>query len=159
MMVLPTRRAGLYARVAPSEAHADPADQLLPLRAFVAARGWTVGGEFVDRAEAWDLRGRAAWWDLLHRARRRTLDLILVWSLDRAFRTVAEAAQTLARLRDWNVDLRSHAEPWLDTTSAFADALYAITLAYARLEAGLPAEGPQKRTRRLAAPAAGRPAM
>jgi DNA invertase Pin-like site-specific DNA recombinase len=65
------------------------------------------------------------------------VDLVLVWRLDRAFRSVLDAAQTLERLRAWRVGLRSYQEPWLDTTSPFGEALYYITVAYAQLERGI----------------------
>lgn len=97
-------------------------------------------GEFVDHAPATDLRSRTAWRGLLDRAARRQIDLVLVWRIDRAFRSVLDAAMTLERLRAWGVGLRSYAEPWLDTTSPFGEALYYITAAYAQLERGILAE-------------------
>lgn len=57
--------------------------------------------------------------------------------MDRAFRSVLDAATTLERLRSWGVGLRSYSEPWLDTTSVFGEALYYITVAYAQLERGI----------------------
>ncbi len=60
-----------------------------------------------------------------------------VWRMDRAFRSVLDAATTLERLRTWGVGLRSYSEPWLDTTSHFGEALYYITIAYAQLERGI----------------------
>src|SRR5262249_51198902 len=87
-----------------------------------------------------DLRARTAWRRLLDDAARRRVDLVLVWRLDRAVRSVHEAANTLERLRGWRVGLRSYAEPWLDTTSPFGEALYYITVAYAQLERGIIAE-------------------
>ena len=57
--------------------------------------------------------------------------------MDRAFRSVLDAANTLERLRTWGIGLRSYSEPWLDTTSPFGEALYYITVAYAQLERGI----------------------
>ena len=57
--------------------------------------------------------------------------------MDRAFRSVLDAATTLERIRSWKVGLRSYSEPWLDTTSPFGEALYYITVAYAQLERGI----------------------
>lgn len=62
---------------------------------------------------------------------------MLVWRMDRAFRSVLDAATTQERLRGWGVGLRSYSEPWLDTTSPFGEALYYITVAYAQLERGI----------------------
>lgn len=63
-----------------------------------------------------------------------------MWRIDRAFRSVLDAATTLERLRAWGVGLRSYTEPWLDTTSPFGEALYYITAAYAQLERGILSE-------------------
>lgn len=133
-------RVALYARVSTTDKDQNPETQLLPLREFVAAQSWIVAGEYVDHASATDLRGRKAWRHLLDDAAKRRVDLVLVWRLDRAFRSVHEAANTLERLRGWRVGLRSYSEPWLDTTSPFGEALYYITVAYAQLERGIIAE-------------------
>lgn len=133
-------RVALYARVSTTDKEQDPETQLLASREFVERQGWWVAGEFVDQASATDLRARTAWRELLDRAARRRIDLVLVWRIDRAFRSVLDAATTLERLRAWGVGLRSYAEPWLDTTSPFGEALYYITAAYAQLERGILAE-------------------
>lgn len=80
---------------------------------------------------------RTAWRELLADASKRRFDLLLVWRMDRAVRSVLDAATTLERLRTWKVGLRSYNEPWLDTTSPFGEALYYITVAYAQLERGI----------------------
>jgi putative DNA-invertase from lambdoid prophage Rac len=127
----------IYARVSTSDKEQDPMTQLLSLREFVSAQGWESYGEYVDHAPATDLYHRVYWRELLERASRRRFDLLLVWRLDRAFRSVLDAATTLERLRAWGVGLRSYSEPWLDTTSPFGEALYYITVAYAQLERGI----------------------
>ena len=117
-------RAALYARVSTADKDQDPTTQLMPLRDFAAAQGRTVAGEYVDQASAADLKGRRAWAALLDAAAKRQVDVLLVWRIDRGFRSVLHAAQTLERLRGWHVGLRSYQEPWLDTTNAFGEALY-----------------------------------
>ncbi len=121
-------RVALYARINTADKEQNPETQLIPLR------------EFVNRAPATDLRARTAWRDLLDQAARRRIDLLLVWRIDRAFRSALDAATTLERLRTWGVGLRSYTEPWLDTTSPFGEALYYITAAYAQLERGILSE-------------------
>jgi len=133
-------KVAIYARVSTSDKDQNPDTQLLPLREFAAAQGWTVTGEFVDTASATDLKGRTEWRRLLDQASKRKLDLVVVFRIDRAFRSVLDAATTLERLRTWGVGLRSYCEPWLDTTSPFGEALYYITAAYAQLERGILSE-------------------
>jgi DNA invertase Pin-like site-specific DNA recombinase len=98
--------------------------------------------EFIDFAAATDLRGRTAWRDLLDRAGRRQIDLILVWKLDRAFRSVVHASTTLEQLRQWGVGLRSYTETWLDTSgsSPWGDLLFNILASFAQFERALIAE-------------------
>ena len=135
-------RIGIYARVSTSDKDQDPETQLGPLREFVASQGWTTAGEFVDTASATDLRGRVAWRRLLEDAARRRVDVILVWKLDRAFRSVAHMATTTEQLRRWGVGLRSYSEPWLDTsgTSPVGDLMLNILASFAQFERALIAE-------------------
>jgi DNA invertase Pin-like site-specific DNA recombinase len=130
-------KVAIYGRVSTSDKDQDPETQLMPLREFVSAQGWQVYQEYVDFAPATDLGHRYQWRQLLEDASKRKLDLLLVWRMDRAFRSVLDAATTLERLRAWGVGLRSYSEPWLDTTSPFGEALYYITVAYAQLERGI----------------------
>ena len=130
-------KVALYARVSTSDRDQDPETQLMQLRQFVQARDEHASREYVDHAPATDLVHRTAWRELLEDASRRRVDLIVVWKMDRAFRSVLDAATTLERLRGWGVGLRSYTEPWLDTTSPFGEALYYITVAYAQLERGI----------------------
>ncbi len=130
----------IYARVSTRDKDQNPETQLLPLREFAAAQAWSIVVEFVDQASAVDLKARKDWRDLLDQASRRRFDLVLIRRIDRAFRSVLDAATTLERLRAWGIGLRSYSEPWLDTTSSFGEALYCITAAYAQLERGILSE-------------------
>ena len=131
-------RIALYARVSTADKDQRPETQLRPLREHLAALGRTgevaLLGEFVDRASADDLRGRRAWRRLLELAHRRRVDLVVVWKLDRAFRSVLDGATTLQALRTAGCGIRSLQEPWIDTTTPIGEALYHITLAWAQLE-------------------------
>ena len=127
----------IYARVSTSDKDQNPQTQLLPLREFVDAQNWEIYAQFVDHAPATDIVHRFKWHELLDHASKRRFDLLLVWRMDRAFRSVLDAATTLERLRTWGVGLRSYSEPWLDTTSPFGEALFHITIAYAQLERGI----------------------
>jgi len=133
-------RVGVYARVSTSDKDQEPETQLLPLREFCVAQGWAVAGEFVDKASATDLRGRVAWRELLDQAGKRKVDLILVWKLDRAFRSVAHASSTLEQFKRWGVGLRSYTEPWADTTSAQGELVFNLLATFAQFERSLIAE-------------------
>jgi len=128
-------RLAIYARVSTRDKYQDPETQLRPLREHATTLADDdLVGEFVDSASADDLRSRVRWRELLGLAQRRRLDLILVWRLDRACRSVLDGADTLQRLRTCGCAIRSLQEPWIDTSSPMGEALYHITLAWAQLE-------------------------
>jgi DNA invertase Pin-like site-specific DNA recombinase len=112
------------------------------LTEFIAAHGWHLVGEYVDYASATDLKHRTAWRRLMDDAAKRRSDVILVWKLDRAFRSVAHMAQVTEQLRRWKVGLRSYSEPWLDTsgTSPAGDLMLNILASFAQFEKALIAE-------------------
>src|SRR2546429_6185723 len=109
-------RIALSARVSTRDKDQNPETQLRQLRERADADVQVVG-EFVDKASADDLRGRRRWRELLDLAQRRQVDLIIVWRIDRAFRSVLDGATTLRNLRAWGCGLRSLQEPWIDTTT------------------------------------------
>jgi DNA invertase Pin-like site-specific DNA recombinase len=104
-------RVALYGRVSTQDKGQDPETQLQPLREFARAQGWDVVGEFVDQASATNSRGRKAWKAVLLAAAQRKIDLVVIWKLDRAFRSLQDAVSTLTQLRAWKVGLRSYTEP------------------------------------------------
>jgi DNA invertase Pin-like site-specific DNA recombinase len=91
-------RVGVYARVSTTDKGQDPELQLGPLREFAQARGWTIYQEYVDHGVSGATERRAALDDLLHAARRREVDVILVWKLDRFARSLRHLILTLGEL-------------------------------------------------------------
>src|SRR5229473_215399 len=125
----------IYARVSTHDKDQNPETQLRPLRQHLAGlKDVSVVGEFIDKAGADDLRGRREWRRLLDLALSGKVDLIVVWKLDRAFRSVVDGATTLQTLRSSGCGIRSLQEPWIDTTTPIGEAMYHITIAWAQLE-------------------------
>jgi DNA invertase Pin-like site-specific DNA recombinase len=135
MCPMPARvlRAALYARVSTDDDRQDPRNQLRPLEDFAGGKGWRV--EFIegDRASAGDLRNRSGWRRLLEAARLGQFDLLVVWSLDRAFRSSLEALRTLELLHHEGVGFISMTQP-IDTTSPAGRLLFAVLAAVAEIE-------------------------
>lgn len=88
-------KVAIYARVSTSDKEQDPETQLMPLRDFCAAQGWEVASEYVDYAPANDQAHRLRWRDLLDDAVKRKFSVVLVFKLDRAFRSVKHMHDTL----------------------------------------------------------------
>lgn len=74
-------RVALYARVSTSDQDADL--EPVELRRYVAARGWELADEFVDRGMSGARSSRPALDQLLAAARRRDVDGGVVWRFDR----------------------------------------------------------------------------
>jgi len=79
-------RAAIYARVS-TTAGQTCENQLLELRRYVEVRGWTPK-EYVDEGVSGAKDRRPALDRLVLDARRRRLDVVVVWSLDRLGRSL-----------------------------------------------------------------------
>lgn len=91
-------RVGIYARISTTDKGQDPEVQLGPLREYAQARGWTIYQEYIDQGISGAREQRPALDDLLHAARRREIDVILVWKLDRFARSLRHLILTLGEL-------------------------------------------------------------
>jgi len=78
-------KAAIYARVSTADQTCE--NQLIELRRYVEARGWTAV-EFVDRAASGSTESRPALDRLVADARRRRFDVLVVWRLDRLGRNL-----------------------------------------------------------------------
>jgi DNA invertase Pin-like site-specific DNA recombinase len=132
-------RVGLYARVSTRDKDQDPEAQLQPMRDYAAARGWSVT-EYVDHASAADMRGRTAWARLLDDARRRRVDQVMTWKLDRGFRSVLHCLRTLEDFEHHQLGFSCLTQPGIDTTSATGRLMLTILAAVAEFERELIAE-------------------
>ena len=81
----PAIRAAIYARVCTLDQ--EPENQLQELRRYVQARGWT-GLEFVDHGVSGTKDRRPALDRLVADAKRRKVDTVVVWRLDRLGRSL-----------------------------------------------------------------------
>ena len=114
----PLTRVALYARVSTSDRDQDPETQLIALRDFVNANGIDVHREYVDRAPANDLVHRTAWRELLDDAAQKRFKTVLVFKLDRAFRSVKHMHDTLSTWEMAGVGFQSMRENFETTTAA-----------------------------------------
>ena len=110
-------KIALYGRVSTSDKNQDPETQLLVLRDFVSAQGWETHREYVDKASANDLLHRTQWREMLDDAAKRRFKLVLVFKLDRAFRSVKDMHDTLAAWDLVDVGFKSVREQF-DTQTA-----------------------------------------
>jgi DNA invertase Pin-like site-specific DNA recombinase len=123
-------RAGLYARVSTHDQQTLPL-QLAAMREYVAKRGWKTVLEVKDVGSGASLRPKRE--ELLKAARRRELDRIVVWRLDRWGRSLLDLIATLQELASLDVGFVSLSEA-LDLTTPSGRALAGMLAVFAEFE-------------------------
>src|SRR5213078_4178193 len=123
-------RAGLYARVSTNEQQ-TLAMQNRAMREYAARRGWTIALQ-VREVNSGAAR-REAREKLLEAARRREIDLVLVWRLDRWGRSVTDLLATLQELEHLDVSFVSLTEA-LDLTTPAGRAMAGLLAIFAEFE-------------------------
>ena len=123
-------RAGLYARVSTNDQQTIPL-QVRALREYAGQRAWAIAvqvKEIGSGASQRQLREK-----LLEAARRREIDVVLVWRLDRWGRSVADLLATLQELAHLGVGFVSLTEA-LDLTTPAGRAMAALLAVFAEFE-------------------------
>src|SRR5215469_13521300 len=87
-------RAGLYARVSTVDQH--PEMQTSELREFCQRRSWDLRGEYVDVGVSGAKEKRPQLDRLLIAVRRREIDVVVVWKLDRLGRSLKHLVNLIA---------------------------------------------------------------
>jgi putative DNA-invertase from lambdoid prophage Rac len=123
-------RVGLYARVSTQDQKTLPL-QVRMLRAYVHQRGWTIVLQIKDVGSGASDRPQRE--QLMQAARRRELDAILVWRLDRWGRSLADLILTLKELAELGVGFVSVTEA-LDLTTPTGRALTGLLAVFAEFE-------------------------
>jgi len=103
-------KVAIYARVSTSDKDQNPETQLIHLRDYCTAQGWEVFQEYVDTASALDIAHRTAWRELMDDAAKHRFKTVLVFKLDRAFRSVKHMHDTLHTWEMLEVAFKSQRE-------------------------------------------------
>jgi DNA invertase Pin-like site-specific DNA recombinase len=126
-----TRKVGIYARVSTKDQTVQ--NQLLDLRAYAARRNWVIEGEYLDEGVSGTRESRPALDTLLDRARKRNVDVVLVWRLDRLGRGMRHLVMLLDELRALQVEFVSFHEN-LDSATPLGRAVFGIFAVLAEME-------------------------
>jgi DNA invertase Pin-like site-specific DNA recombinase len=123
-------RAGLYARVSTHDQQ-TLSFQRRAMRNYAARRGWTIAIEVKEVGSGASVRELRQ--QLLAAARRRDIDVVVVWRLDRWGRSMADLVTTLQELRDLDVGFVSLTEA-LDLTTPSGRAMAGLLAVFAEFE-------------------------
>jgi hypothetical protein len=123
----PEVHVGLYARVSTQDQQTIPL-QIRALREYAARRGWTITLQVKEIGSGASQRVRRE--QLLEAARRREIDVVLVWRLDRWGRSVTDLLATLQELEHLGVGFVSLTEA-LDLTTPAGRAMAGLLAVFA----------------------------
>ncbi len=97
-------RVAIYARCSTHDKDQDPELQLVPLRDYCQRRGFTVSGEYVDNGISGSKERRPQLDRLIKAARKRQIDLVIVWKLNRFGRSLKQLVITLEELGEKRIE-------------------------------------------------------
>ncbi len=123
-------RVGIYARVSTTDQQTLPM-QLDQMKDYIKNRNWTLKAEVQEVGSGAKTRPKRE--ELLKLARRREIDAILVWKLDRFGRSLADLVTTLEELRNLNVIFVSLTES-LDFSTPSGRAMAGMLSTFAEFE-------------------------
>jgi DNA invertase Pin-like site-specific DNA recombinase len=123
-------RAGLYARVSTNDQQTLPM-QNRALREYAARRGWAIALQVREVGSG--AVERQAREQLMEAARRREIDVVLVWRLDRWGRSVTDLLASLQELEHLGVGFVSLTEA-LDLTTPAGRAMAGLLAVFANFE-------------------------
>src|ERR1039458_8281704 len=130
----PTMRVAIYARVSTRDQRCDL--QVRDLRAYCAARKFSIFREYVDAGESGAKDSRPQLNELMADARKRKFDSVIVWRFDRFARSTKHLLLALEEFRSLGIQFISYQEN-IDTSSPLGQALFTIVSAVAQLERDL----------------------
>jgi putative DNA-invertase from lambdoid prophage Rac len=123
-------RAGLYARVSTNDQQTLPM-QMRALREYTSRRNWTLTMQIREVGSG--ALQRQAREQVMEAARRREIDVVLVWRLDRWGRSVTDLLATLQELEYLGVGFVSLTEA-LDLTTPAGRAMAGLLAVFAEFE-------------------------
>lgn len=129
------KRVGIYARVSTLEKGQDPETQLLQLREYAQRRDFKVVAEYVDYASDTS-QDRPQYKVMMEAARKRKLDVILVWRYDRFARSTQALVNAMKEFGQLGVDFISYQEN-IDTTTPTGELIFHVMASLAQFESSL----------------------
>ncbi len=128
-------RVGIYARVSSLTAQ-NPEMQLAEIREYAGRRGWEITSEYVDLGISGSKELRPELNRLMTDAKRRKIDAVLCWKVDRFGRSLKHLVNTLADLDSYGVAFVSLRDN-LDLSTASGRLMFQIIGAMAEFERSL----------------------
>lgn len=127
------KRVILYGRTSTKDQSTEL--QFREMSAFSLNRGWNLVQQIEDTSSGTNLK-RPGFQKVLKFCRERQADVVLVWKLDRAFRSLRDCINTLQEFSELNVEFISIKDN-LDLTTSAGKLMMHVIAAFAAFEADI----------------------
>lgn len=131
-------RVALYARVSTLDKGQDPETQLIQLREYANKRNFQIIGEFIDFASGTN-EERKQYKQMMEAAKKRKIDVVLVWRYDRFARSTQALVNALKEFKNLGIDFISYQEN-IDTTTPTGELIFHVMASLAQFESSLISE-------------------
>jgi len=138
MAITSNLRVALYARVSTLDKGQDPETQLIQLREYAKRRNFEIIGEFIDYASGTS-EERKQYKLMMEAAKKRKIDVVLVWRYDRFARSTQALVNALKEFRNLGIDFISYQEN-IDTTTPTGELIFHVMASLAQFESALISE-------------------
>ena len=126
-------RVAIYIRVSTNRQETDL--QRKDLEEYIRLRGWDLSCVFEDKATGTN-SSRPGLCELMKKARLRQVDVVLIWKLDRFFRSLKDLVNTINEFEELNISLVSLRDQ-IDLTTSTGRLMVHLLGAFAQFEADL----------------------
>jgi len=136
-----TKRVGIYVRVSAQQQvdRESLSVQDSRMHAFAEGKGWQVAKVFTDAGFSAKNTRRPALQQMLRRAKRGKLDVVLVSKVDRISRNLSDLLRLIEDLRRWNVDFVCAPQSF-DTSTPMGKLTLNVLGSFAQFERDVTAE-------------------
>ena len=138
MAITSNLRVALYARVSTLDKGQDPETQLIQLREYAKRRNFEIIGEFIDYALETS-EERKQYKLMMQAAKKRKIDVVLVWRYDRFARSTQALVNALKAFKNLGIDFISYQEN-IDTTTPTGELIFHVMASLAQFESSLISE-------------------
>lgn len=128
------KRVAIYLRVSTADQNTEL--QIRDLKSYCELRGWQITEIFEDKMTGTHTN-RPSFKQLIEKCRQRKFDIVLVWKLDRAFRSLRDTVNTLHEFGEIGVEFVSLKDNGLDMTTSMGKLMIHIVAAFAAFEADM----------------------
>jgi DNA invertase Pin-like site-specific DNA recombinase len=129
------KRVALYARVSTLDKGQDPETQLVQLRQYAQARNFEIVTEYIDYASGTS-EDRTQYKLMMDAAKKRKIDVVLVWRYDRFARSTQALVNALKEFQRLGIDFISYQEN-IDTTTPTGELIFHVMASLAQFESSL----------------------